>query len=151
MSLLLTSKIFHRSATLFKKRLWHRCFPVNFAKFWRKLFLQNISSGCFLRHWKKDHNRKNMHCSMDGLQLYLKETPTKVFSYENSIFKDHLRINASQPWMFPENFQTFFRIVPSKTSLGGCSYFYDKDQIHMSIFSRDKVSLLVMDASSQFY
>ena len=26
-------------ATLLKKRLWHRCFPVNFAKFLRILFL----------------------------------------------------------------------------------------------------------------
>ena len=26
-------------ATLFKKRLWHRCFPVNFAKFLRTPFL----------------------------------------------------------------------------------------------------------------
>ena len=27
-------------ATLFKKRLWHRCFPVNFAKFLRAAFLK---------------------------------------------------------------------------------------------------------------
>ena len=27
-----------RPATLFKKRLWHRCFPVNFVKFCRTLF-----------------------------------------------------------------------------------------------------------------
>ena len=27
------------SATLLKKRLWHRCFPVNFAKFLRTAFL----------------------------------------------------------------------------------------------------------------
>ena len=27
-----------RTATLFKKRLWHRCFPVNFSKFLRTLF-----------------------------------------------------------------------------------------------------------------
>ena len=27
--------------TLFKKRLWHRCFPVNFGKFLRTCFLQN--------------------------------------------------------------------------------------------------------------
>ena len=26
-------------ATLLKKRLWHRCFPVNFAKFLRTHFL----------------------------------------------------------------------------------------------------------------
>ena len=30
-----------RSATLLKKRLWHRFFPVNFAKCLRKLFVQN--------------------------------------------------------------------------------------------------------------
>ena len=28
-----------RPATLFKKKLWHRCFPVNFAKFARTVFL----------------------------------------------------------------------------------------------------------------
>ena len=32
-----------RSATLFKKRLWQRCFPVNFVKFLRTPFLQNNS------------------------------------------------------------------------------------------------------------
>ena len=31
-----------KPATLFKKRLWHRCFPVNFAK-----LPQNTSGGCF--------------------------------------------------------------------------------------------------------
>ena len=30
-------------STLLKKRLWHRCFPVNFAKFPRTPFLQNTS------------------------------------------------------------------------------------------------------------
>ena len=30
-----------------KKRLWHRCFPVNFVKFLRTPFLQNTSGGCF--------------------------------------------------------------------------------------------------------
>ena len=28
-----------RAATLLKKRLWHRCFPVNFVKFLRTTFL----------------------------------------------------------------------------------------------------------------
>ena len=35
-------------ATLLKKRLWHRCFPVNFAKFLRTPFLQNTSGRLFL-------------------------------------------------------------------------------------------------------
>ena len=32
-----------RPATLLKMRLWHLCFPVNFAKFLITPFLQNIS------------------------------------------------------------------------------------------------------------
>ena len=32
-----------RPATLLKKILWHRCFPVNFAKFPRTTFLKNTS------------------------------------------------------------------------------------------------------------
>ena len=37
-----------RPATLLKKRLWHRCFPVNYEKFLRTHFLQNTIGGCFL-------------------------------------------------------------------------------------------------------
>ena len=37
-----------RPATLLKKRLWHRCFPVNFAKFLRTPFLQNTSGRLLL-------------------------------------------------------------------------------------------------------
>ena len=36
-----------RPATLLKKSLWHRCFPVNFAKFIRTSFLQKTLRGCF--------------------------------------------------------------------------------------------------------
>ena len=37
-----------RPATLFKKRLWHRCFPVNFEKFLRTLFFYTTPPGnCF--------------------------------------------------------------------------------------------------------
>ena len=38
------------SANLLKKKLWHRCFPVNFAKFLRTSFLQNISGQLLLNH-----------------------------------------------------------------------------------------------------
>ena len=34
-------------ATLLKKRLWHRCFPVSFAKILNAPCLKNISDGCF--------------------------------------------------------------------------------------------------------
>ena len=38
-------------ATLLKKRLWHRCFPVNFAKFLRTPFLQTTSGRLLLEDW----------------------------------------------------------------------------------------------------
>ena len=37
-----------RPANLLKKRFWHSCFPVNFAKFLRTPFLQNTSSRMLL-------------------------------------------------------------------------------------------------------
>ena len=37
-----------RPATLLKKRLWHRCFPMNFAMFLRTPFLQNSSGRLLL-------------------------------------------------------------------------------------------------------
>ena len=45
-----------RPATLFKKRLWHRCFPVNFAKFLRTpLFTEHLwaTASSFLDVLKK--------------------------------------------------------------------------------------------------
>ena len=35
-------------ATLLKKSLWHRCFPVNFTKFLRTPFFQNMSGRLLL-------------------------------------------------------------------------------------------------------
>ena len=47
-----------RPATLLKKRLCHRCFPVNFAKFLRTPFLQNTSGRVLQRRqrWEAGHN-----------------------------------------------------------------------------------------------
>ena len=42
---------FFNKATLLKKWLWHRCFPVNFAEFLRTAFLQN--TGRLLQGVKK--------------------------------------------------------------------------------------------------
>ena len=45
---LFVNKVVGRPATLLKKRLWHRCFPMNFAKFLRTPFLQNTSGRLLL-------------------------------------------------------------------------------------------------------
>ena len=55
-SLFFNKVAFKKPATLFKKRLWHRCFPVNFAKFLRTPILKNICklllrSHTYCRHW----------------------------------------------------------------------------------------------------
>ena len=38
-----------KPVTLFKERLWHRCFPVNFVKFLRTPFWHNTSEWLFLK------------------------------------------------------------------------------------------------------
>ena len=38
-----------KPATLLKKRLWYKCFPVNFAKFLRTYFSQNTSGRLLLK------------------------------------------------------------------------------------------------------
>ena len=43
------------SATLLENRLWHRCFPVNFAKFLRAHFLTEHLCGLLLYFRKKLH------------------------------------------------------------------------------------------------
>ena len=40
-----------RPATLLKKKLWHRCFPVNFAKFLRTPFLTEHLRWLFLLYY----------------------------------------------------------------------------------------------------
>ena len=44
-----------RSATWLKKRLWHRCFPVNFMKFFRTPFAQNTSWRLLLVYDNTEH------------------------------------------------------------------------------------------------
>ena len=41
-----------RPAALVKKRLWHRCFPVNFVKFLRTPFLQSTSGRLLLYNFQ---------------------------------------------------------------------------------------------------
>ena len=43
-----TLKIRPKACNFIKKKLWHRCFPVNFAEFLRAPFLQNTSGRLFL-------------------------------------------------------------------------------------------------------
>ena len=62
-------------ATLLKKSLWYRCFPVNFAKFLRTPFLQNISGRLLLLF-----PRKTAYSSNNSHNAY-KNAPNKHSSW----------------------------------------------------------------------
>ena len=79
-----------------KKRLCHRCFPVNFEKFLRTPFLQNtlrrllLSIFCTVVHLgpgKRPRNRSSgpeVFCKKSwdwGLQLYLKKRPWRMWFF----------------------------------------------------------------------
>ena len=52
-----------------KMRLWHRCFPVNFAKFLRTPFFKNTSGDCF---WLLTNaNLKNLYWWCHSIVLLL--------------------------------------------------------------------------------
>ena len=51
-------KLQAEGATLLKKKLWHRCFPVNFAKFLRTTFLQNTSGLPLLKRRIKSKSKE---------------------------------------------------------------------------------------------
>ena len=68
-----------RPATLLKKRLWHRCFPENFANFLRTPFLQSTSGRLLLKrapsNLLKNNNQwckknKNPYCSYSNIPFH---------------------------------------------------------------------------------
>ena len=65
-----------RLGTLWKKRLRHRCCPVNFVKFLRTPFLQNISGQLLLLRvwldlcWYSCENIKNILINLTDESLY---------------------------------------------------------------------------------
>ena len=71
-----------RPAFLLKKRLWHRCFPVDFAKF--HLFESYLTACIFPQGWKKGnvipvHRKESKNC----LKNY---RPTSLLSIFSKIF-----------------------------------------------------------------
>ena len=58
-----------RSATLLKKRLWQRCFTLNFAKFLETSFLQRTSGQLLLTfyHQSNEYERPSFFSSTQGI------------------------------------------------------------------------------------
>ena len=75
-----------RPATLLKKRLWHRWFPVNFAKFLRTPFLIEYLS------WLLLYINKTFYCIHSIYQFYLMIVSGKTVFY--SIQYKNLLMNS---------------------------------------------------------
>ena len=94
-------------ATLLKKRLWHRCFPVNFAKFLRTLFFYRAPLGnCF---WS---SRSHMFYKVGVLKNLAKFTEKhlccSLFSNRPAtLWKKRLH-HSSFPMNFSENLRIPF-------------------------------------------
>ena len=68
-----------RSATLLKKRLWHWCFPANFAKFIRIPFLQNTSRRLLLLKNEKRSGFDDSDCILIQDDQIYKNVKTRSF------------------------------------------------------------------------
>ena len=58
----------HGPATWLKKRLWHGCFPVNFAKFLRTPFSQNTYGRLLLQSQKTYAREKQLYNDLNPIQ-----------------------------------------------------------------------------------
>ena len=82
-----------------KKRLWHRCFPVNFAKFLRTSFSQNTSGSCFCNFqfqrllgslWERES--QSLQMSMDGLCRLTASPQNKNTKYKVTSLRTPLKL-----------------------------------------------------------
>ena len=90
-----------KASSFIKKRHWHRCFPVNFAKFLRTPFLQNTSGRLFLFRGNRvrDYYAKSIYIKVlqwiivlwmiESHQKYLELAKTLKIanSFENTYYK----------------------------------------------------------------
>ena len=75
-----------RPAALLKKRLWHRCFPVNFVKFLRTPFLQNTSGGLLML-------LKNQYCFVSSfISCLIEQSGCLILYRASSSF--HIAVNS---------------------------------------------------------
>ena len=110
-----------KPATLLKKILWHRCFPVNFAKFLRTLFLQRTSGSLILNlevRWKLKRQPSRgiliKRCSKNILQIYRRTLIPKCDF--NKVAKQ-LYWNHTLAWCSAVNLRHIFRTpFPKNTS-----------------------------------
>ena len=76
-----------RTATLLKKRLWYRCFPVNFAKFPRTPFLQNTSGRLLLQEVEFSSANKNEYTNEEEENSFVTNSLLMLQQAQNNQYK----------------------------------------------------------------
>ena len=107
-------------ATLLKKKLWHRCFPMNFAKFLRTPFHRTPLNDCF-----------------STIQHFLPGNPSKVLNGQQQhkeVTFHWSRISLSLVILFLKSFTMIIFYYVGQTPPEACS----GDQVH-----RENVSFLM--------
>ena len=94
-------KLQAEACNLLKKRVWHTCFPVNFAKFLRKPFLQNTSGRLLL--WLLKLFICSCHLVTDRWASYI------YFILSNTFFMFFYVRKHCDKWQF-ENWVSFLSL-----------------------------------------
>ena len=102
-----------RPATLLKKSLWHRCFPINFAKFLRTPFLQN-TSGRLLLSFRESFKRVS---SVSVHERSAQMLATEIYKVKNNNSPIHMNktfeIRNEHPYNLWQNSQFSRPLVKS--------------------------------------
>ena len=114
-----TGKHLCHSLFFLKKRLWQRCFPVNFEKFLRTPFLTHTSGGCFWRAFQSESTLYNFRTSCSKQAQYLK-FKWKVISGKHS----RSNIAETSCHCYAAGFQTPSLLMPISLVLNSEMFIY---------------------------
>ena len=107
-----------RPATLLKKRLWHRCFPVNFVKFLRTPFYKERLWWLLLRGLE---NWANLHVC-GGNNIKIQKQPPEVF-YEKRFLRNFTKFTGKHLCQ-----SLLFNIVAGQNTSGRLLYIFIYNQ-----------------------
>ena len=110
-----TRKHLCQSLLFNKKRLWHRCFPVNLAKFLSTNILQNTSGRLLLRPFPKFFKAVSKQYIVTKQQKTLSWEPCIFFKMKSLIFRHFLKI-----WKFNNPCD----VIRSKLGQKGTKFLY---------------------------
>ena len=93
-----------------KEKLWHRCFPVSFPNFFRRLTVEHVRTNAWVKWTKKNQNHIHKNYSAE-------KTPSQMPFYKNCevlqniIFTEHCCATASH---FLQHFQWITCFISKK-------------------------------------